>query len=140
MRTGHTWTTADFDQLCWHDNYLHGLYLDYEKHELILDIDYIVSWPTCGAGQAIEFGVCPATLRFHDVRRLRIEVDLMDVLEMSIGEIVRSEALSWQVVLNWPVKGPAITFAASGFTQVAREGPVIVGPEQHLPFSGRSRI
>ena len=140
MRAGHTWTTADFDQLCWHDNYLHGLYLDYENHELILDIDYIVSWPACGEGQPVEFGVCPSTLRFHDVRRLRIEAELMDVLAMSIGEIVRSEERSWQVVLNWPVRAPAITFAASGFTQVAREGPVIVGPEQHLPFSRRSRI
>lgn len=95
MRAGHTPTTADFDQLCWHDNYLHGLYLDYENHESILDIDYIVSRPACGAGQPIEFGVCPSTLRFHDVCRLRIQVGLMDVLEMSIGEIVRSEALSW---------------------------------------------
>lgn len=72
-----TWTNADFERLSWHDNHVHGLRIVEGEHgsgELVLDIDHIVEWLPPVEGSC-RFLLAPATLTFHEVYDLRIEID-----------------------------------------------------------------
>jgi hypothetical protein len=75
------WTDADFEDMSWHDNHVHGLQIrsgDYGAGELDLDLDYIVEW-LCAEDGSCEFRLAPATLTFREVSELRIEVDYQAV-------------------------------------------------------------
>src|SRR5262250_3301314 len=125
------------DRLSWHDNLIYGLHLrcpDPERgvwrSDLILDIDHIVEWVRSEDGR-ICFRVAPATLVFHDVGDLRIDVDFKGqgeaLNELSIAEITRAPSNPanrmgrerWRIVLNMPAGGE-IAFVASGYTQSLR--------------------
>jgi hypothetical protein len=129
----------------WHDNLIYALHLQAAdpdrgiwRSDLVLDIDHIVEW-ICGADKSVSFLVAPATLVFHDVRDLRIDVDFgssgyrMNLNEMSIAQIVREPAerpagpgappyYAWRIELNLP-QGGVIGFGASGYTQSLRAEP-----------------
>jgi hypothetical protein len=148
-------SSLDFDDLTWHDNALYGLRLDVgdcargDWHaDLVLDIDHIVEW-LCGTDKQVCFRVAPATLTFHDVTDLRIAIDCGDsggqiaLHALSIHAITRDRILDqkicfdrpyfrWRIALNWPQDG-AITFGASGFTQVLRAEPVLRDQQQLSP-------
>lgn len=130
------WTAADFDELSWHDNYIHALRVVEGEHgagELVLDLDHIVEWLPPVEGQC-RFLVAPATLTFHEVTGLRIDIDYAAsqaaIVPMSIGEIAREplvypngyRSFRWRVLLNWPAG--ELTFAGPGFTQVLRTRPI----------------
>lgn len=132
------WTTEDFDVLSWHDCHIHGLRLASvnEEHgtaELVFDIDYIVEW-LCQGEQAFRFRVAPATLTFHDVFGLRLELDYASpaagMTPFSIEGIERepisypsgTPSFRWRLPVNWP--SGEITFESPGFTQVLRQEPV----------------
>jgi len=141
----HVTTHADFENESWHDNYLYGLSIDVGdieaddwRAELVLDIDHITEWVK-GADGAITFLVAPATLVFHDVTDLKLNIDWgrsghqTALHEASIGQIEREQVAdqkicldrpyySWRIVLNWPHDG-MITFGASGYTQKLRKEP-----------------
>src|SRR5262245_6916041 len=129
------WTEADFDQLSWHDNSIYGLALRTEnwKSDLLLDIDYITEW-LCGVDQRVRFLIAPATLTFHNVTDLRLDVDWGDshfqvaLIEPSIHAITRERVAhqlihldrpyyEWTIQLNLPKPGGFIRFGATGFTQ-----------------------
>jgi hypothetical protein len=133
------WTTTDFETLSWHDCHFYGLRLDPRKQgtaELEFDIDFIVEW-ICQTDRSIEFRVAPATLIFHNVFGLRVELDyaspvLAGMLPFAIDGIER-EVLSrrsvhssfrWRLPVNWP--SGVITFESPGFSQVLRRPPILV--------------
>ncbi len=151
-------THADFDDTSWHDNYIYGLSIlvgdiaagDW-RCELVLDIDHIVEWVIAGAG-AMQFRVAPATLTYHHVTDLRLDIDWGDsgfrtaLHEASIDQISRARIANqkicldrpyyhWQIVLNWPAGG-VIAFGSSGYTQALRSEPVLqneqklIGPKR----------
>jgi hypothetical protein len=148
-------SSLDFDDLTWHDNALYGLRLDIgdcargDWHaDLVLDIDHIVEW-LCGVDRQVRFRVAPATLTFHDVTDLRIAIDCGDsggqiaLHALAINAITRDRILDqkicfdrpyfrWRIALNWPQDG-AITFGASGFTQLLRAEPVLLDQQQLSP-------
>ncbi len=69
------------DETSWHDNLIYGLHLEAPdpdsgnwQSNLLLDIDHIVEW-VCGTDGSIKFLVAPATLAFHDVTGLCIDID-----------------------------------------------------------------
>ena len=148
-------SSSDFDDLWWHDNALYGLRLDVGdctrgdwRSDLVLDIDHIVAWLRDADGQ-IRFRVAPATLTFHDVTDLRIEVDCGDsggrvaLSALSIDAITRERLREqkicldrpyyrWQIALNVP-QGGRVAFGASGFTQVLRAEPVVQDQQQLSP-------
>ncbi|MDV4012483.1 hypothetical protein BAY06_08330 [Elizabethkingia anophelis] len=38
------WTDMDFEQMGWHDNYIHAIVFPNENQKLVLDMDYIFKW------------------------------------------------------------------------------------------------
>jgi len=154
-------TEADFERLSWHDCCIWGLKLgagdpDVEDwtSDLFLDIDFIVEW-ICGIAGGAQFRVAPATLTFHGVTDLRINIDWGDtnfrqaLHQVSIHQIEREPVreqqvyldrpyYSWRIVLNWPKAGE-IAFGAVGFTQLLLADPVLTS-KQHLSLRERSEI
>src|ERR1700732_1231921 len=70
-------THADFDEMSWHDNHVHGLQIGAGENgsgELILGINCLVGWlnPTEGV---FQFRIAPAILTFAQVTDLRLDVD-----------------------------------------------------------------
>ena len=131
------WTDAQFDSLSWHDNHVHALRIIEGPHgtgTLALDIDYILEWLPSEERKGYRFRICPAELRFLNVTDLRIRLDYATataaVGPFSLAGISRREearqhytAQIWTLAINWP--GGEISFAASGFEQVATGGPVV---------------
>ena len=150
-----------FDGLLWHDNYVYGLAVslgDIERgdwrSDLVLDIDHIVEW-VCEAETRPRFRVAPATLTFHDVTDLRIDLDWGDsggrvaVSEASIHVIDRSSVVDqkicfdrpyyrWRIDMNVPFGGK-IAFGATGFTQLLHAEPLLID-EQKLTPSQRAGL
>ena len=148
-------SSSGFDDLSWHDNALYGLRLDVGDHarrdwrsDLVLDIDHIVEW-LCGAEGGVRFRVAPATLTFHHVTDLGIGIDCGDsggriaLIVLSIHAITRERLQAqwicldrpyyrWRIALNQP-QGGAITFGASGFTQVLRAEPIVQDQQELSP-------
>jgi hypothetical protein len=154
-------TTPDFEALSWHDNALYGVRLDIGdlergdwRSDLVLDIDHIVEW-LCGMEGQVRFRVASATLTFHHVADLQIAIDCGDsggqvgLQALSIDTITRERVRDqkicfdrpyyrWWIALNSP-QGGAITFGASGFTQVLRAEPVLMD-QQQLPSPDRMPV
>ncbi len=144
----HSWTEADYTQMSWHDNHVHGLAIYSGEHgagELALDIDYILEWLPPDQGR-YTFVVAPATLCFRDVTDLRISLDYVNpsaaITPFSISAIEREEhvypnghaTFRWSVGVNWP-EG-VLTFLASGFRQTIRGKPITT-TEQFLADAQR---
>jgi hypothetical protein len=75
----HIWTDAQFDEMSWHDNPVHGLRIvegPYEAGELILDLDYILEWIKDEEG--FRFRTPPTHLRFREGTNLRMSHGLCD--------------------------------------------------------------
>ncbi len=149
---------TDFKGLSWHDDTIYGLRFDVgdsfqgDWHaELVLDIDHIVEWVREAGGQ-VRFRIAPATLVFHDVTDLKIDMDWGDsgeraaLHEASIAGITREPVpdqpgyparahYRWRIAINWP-QGGEIGFGARGFTQTLRAEPVLLD-EQRLPAGAR---
>ena len=140
-------TTDDYESRSWHDNYVYGLYFSIRdwNADLVFDIDHILEW-VCGVDGGAQFRVAPATLAFHDVTDLKINVDWGDsgfqtaLHEMSIHQIARDRVedqkicldrpyYRWTIKTNWP-KNSHIVFGASGFTMTLRSEPVLQDQQQ----------
>ena len=148
-------TERDFDQLSWHDNHLYGIHFSIGdaslgdwRSDLVLDIDHIVEW-VCGTDGRTRFLVAPATLTFHDVTDLKIDIFWGDsgfrvaLHEASIAGIGRSQVADqricldrpyfrWLIETNWPSEGKVV-FGASGFTQVLRAEPILAEEQKLSP-------
>jgi probable F420-dependent oxidoreductase len=139
-------THADFADLSWHDNEIYGIEFrvgDAEKDDwtsdLALDIDYIVDW--IRKGDAMQFSIAPATLVFHGVTDLRLEIDggqvgqQVSLLLPSIAAIERERIVDQRVFLDrpyyrWCIRlngspNGELAFGAVGFTQTLRREPVL---------------
>lgn len=154
-----TQTTTPASAPSWHDNLIYGIHLQSAepdrgiwRSDLVLDIDHIVEW-ICGEDRQVSFLVAPATLVFHDVSDLRIDVDFgsighaMNINEMSIAQIVRELVerpagappyFAWRIELNLP-QGSEIVFGASGYTLTLRSEPKLTD-EQRLPADARAPL
>jgi hypothetical protein len=96
---------------------------------------------------AFRFRIAPATLAFHDVFGLRVELDYASptacMAPFSIDGINRKPlsystgytSFRWRLPVNWPAG--EITFDSPGFTQILRQEP-IVHESQCLTASQRS--
>ena len=143
-----SWTEADYAQMSWHDNHVHGLTIHSGEHgtgELILDLDYILEWLPPVQGR-YSFVLAPASLCFREVSDLRISLDYMNpsaaITPFSINAIDREQhtypngftTYRWSVGVNWP-EG-LMEFIASGFRQTIRGEPVTAS-EQVLTAAQR---
>lgn len=147
MTTPDIWTTSDFDAMNWHDVHVHAFRIVEGAHgsgELILDIDYILEWH---AGATLHsFVVAQATLQFHDVHDLVMNLDYAAPQAgfgaFSIDGVAREpftdargfNAVRWRLEVNWP--DGSIEFIATGFTQTRVGEPVM---QMRQSFSAASR-
>jgi len=129
------WTTADYESLGWHDNRVHGLRIlsgGDSGGELVLDLDHIVEWLPQSGDEPFRWRVAPATLTFHSVFNLRVEIDYaaigagttpfsIDRIEREVVQPGDPARFRWRIKVNWP--DGAIIFESSGFTQVLRAAP-----------------
>lgn len=144
------WHTEDFESLSWHDVHVHGMrFASFNEDEgaadLVLDIDYILKWEQ--RGNAFVFTVCPAELTFHDVFRLKLELDYLTptvgMSPFSIHGIDReplsfpagSKSFRWHISINCPrgsldFEAPAFTLELVG-KPVAESGQWL-SPEQRV--------
>jgi hypothetical protein len=154
-------TDVDFDRLSWHDCHIWGIAVragdpaegDWTS-DLALDIDYILEW-ICGTRGGGQFRVAPATLVFHEVTDLRIDIDWgrsdfrQALHPVSIAGVERARIqdqkvqldrpyYSWTIRLNWPAGG-TVAFGARGFTQTLRADPVLTS-SQRLSQAQRARV
>lgn len=140
------WTTADFDAMSWHDVHIRGWRLDGADEatgcaDIVLDIDYLLEWhPACG--DAFEFTVCPAELRFHEAFGLKLALDYGNAaLGPFVIEAIAREAFAYPTCVesfHWRLHVVAprgeLAFDAPRFTQVQtgaarrQRGQAIVGP------------
>ena len=151
-------TNDDFPNLSWHDNHIYGIHFAIQGWDagLVFDIDYIVEW-VCGVDGGAQFQVVPATLRFHNVTDLKLDIDWGDsgfqvaLHEVSIDQIKRERITNqkicldrpyyrWTIETNFPRPG-SITFGADNFTQTLRADPVTqdeqkLARESRPPYSG----
>jgi hypothetical protein len=135
------WTEDDFQSMCWHDNCVHGIRLRNPSggydFDLELDIDYIVEW-ICDTNRACRFAVAPATLTFHNVNQLVIDVQLSYKESLTIAGIEREEIATdaerevglrkcrWNITLHsYSNRKNRISFESTGFLQVLRKPPVV---------------
>lgn len=141
-KTKKKWTDADFEKMIWHDNYIHGFYVDAENTQLIFDIDYIFEW--LESDNKFNFLVSPSTLIFHNVYNLKIAISWTDsALEMAIDKIIRDNKqltpnkkftkYEWTINIIWPKPGGNITFESTGFTQIIRKKPKLFSKQKILP-------
>ncbi|WP_105478215.1 hypothetical protein [Escherichia coli] len=67
-----------FNEVCFHDNLIHGIIFCSDSGEfssdIALDIDYIEKWIKTEEGE-IFFVISKALLKFHDVTDLKILID-----------------------------------------------------------------
>ena len=129
------WTHDQFEEMSWHDNHVHALRIvagDQGAGELVLDIDYIAEW--LRNGDAFQFRLVPATLRFIDVTNLRFSLDYasasaalgpfsIHAIERRTEQRERYVAQLWRIEVNWP--GGEVSFEASGYEQSATAKAVI---------------
>lgn len=146
--TEYAWSTAQFGEMSWHDNHVHGLRVvqgDYGPGRLILDLDYILEWLPCDDGR-MRFRILPAYLTFLEVFNLRITLDYATstaaLVPFSIHAIERRteareryDAQEWTIQVNWPAG--EISFEAEGFEQRGVAPPVL-SDEQYLKPGERS--
>ena len=149
---------TEYDPYRFHDNQIHGIAFrsadpdqgDWTS-DLILDIDHVLEWVK--DGDRIRFRVRPATLTFHGVTDLRLNLD-GTVEGHSVGvalpwilEIERSRPeepprdparprYDWKIVLSSTPDGE-LSFGSWGYTLELRGEPVLQD-EQGLTFAQRA--
>jgi hypothetical protein len=132
--TEHVWTHRQFEEMSWHDNYVHAIRVvegEFGSGELVLDLDYILEW--LPAGEGCRFRILPVDLRFLEVTRLRIALDYatptaglvpfaLDRIERLSEQRDRYVAQVWKLIVSWP-EGE-ISFEANGFEQRGVAAPI----------------
>ncbi len=134
------WTNADFDQMNWHDNTLHGIGFRVPRQgydcDLVLDIDFILEVTAGPDGKWYEFLLVPATLAFHLVSKCHIDLGMAYREQLQIDRIDREDCTTgaerkaglvnyrWTIFLQ-SLSGHEnrITFESAGFTQLAKGKP-----------------
>jgi hypothetical protein len=152
----------DFEKVYWHDCRIWGLVFhsgDADEgdwtSDLVLDIDFIVEWICSVQEGPTQFRVAPATLTFHGVTDLKLNIDWgntgfqVALHEVSIDHISREQIsdqkifldrpyYKWTIRLNSPKQGE-IVFGAVDFTQTLRAEPVLTD-KQCLSVQSRKRL
>lgn len=145
----------NFDPFMFHDNLVHGIAVCVEgfKSELRLDLDYIISWPTCVPEDPDvgDFSVVKGLLTFQDVTDLNVTIDwgstgyttavsgpYIDVIQRNeIAPALRlPEYFTWKIIFS--DGRSSISFGASSISLQTFGDPIKVG-RQYLTEQERSR-
>ncbi len=144
------WTVEDFPQMSWHDCHVHSVAWDQDgewQSDLVMDIDYITEW-LCGTDKSCRFMVAPATLRFHNVDNLRVDLTLKFKQPIEIDSVERSRLPDERFTnYHWTIaiqnssgeKDNTILFDATDFTQELTGRPMEI-EGQCLTASARANL
>lgn len=116
------WTNDDFEFMGWHDCPIYGIRFD---NEILIDLDYILKWELDTTKKAYSFWISPATLIFHNVSNLHIDINLdfingIEILDIN-REILKDTKTKWII----GAQEGTITLIASGYTQYIRRIPLL---------------
>lgn len=145
------WSTEDFEQMSWHDVHVHGFRfatVDSEagSADLVLDIDYILEWKP--SGNAFQFTVCQALLRFHEVFDFRMTLDykspsagmcpfsISGIECEAIEAVTGYKSFRWVLPINWP--HGELEFQARGFVQSLLGSPRVQSSQLISPSERQS--
>ncbi|MBD1935650.1 MULTISPECIES: hypothetical protein [Cyanophyceae] len=139
------WSDADFEQMGWHDAYVHAIAAIPENFELLFDLDYIVQWISpVTQDEYLTFLVAPATLVFRNVWNIELHLESQSG-EFSLQNIDR---LDEQTTPNekmtdwlWKLDGNegSLSFRSTGYKQYFRRQPILTKFQQ-LKFEERDGI
>ena len=127
------WESKDFDDMAWHDCKLYGMAFNDLKHDLYLDIDYILQWINRPKENDFMFYVAPATFVFSRVHDLQCSIFSLDFV---IDEVLQNNPkivsvrgsensfleYEWSISLT---KGE-INFKSIGFEMFLRKLPNLI--------------
>ena len=136
------WSEKDFQAMGWHDCTILALAL--EKHNLLLDIDYILNWvEPSKRGDPYKFWVSPATLIFENIHSLAIDIDIegwnLDGHQIEIDDIEREDQQEFgksgtikQTEWKWTImlQEGDIVFRSIGYKQYLRKKPILSSSER----------
>ena len=113
---------TDFENISFHDNFIHALTYDPEDSELLFDIDYLIEWLEPDEEGCYSFNIAPSTLIFYGVSNLEIDIGINGIATFDILEIkreiepprkgVKVPIYRYEIVLDHVGK---ITFSSIGF-------------------------
>ncbi len=123
------WTDEDFDQMGWHDNYIHAISFG-GNFELLFDIDYIFKWVL--TGKTYHFWIAPCTLIFENVYDLQLDIAswntgiaISDISRENPRRPLNADYISRETEMDWlidAVQG-SIAFKSVGYRQYVRQLP-----------------
>lgn len=123
------WTELDYDQMGWHDSYIHAIVFPLEKFRFILDIDYIFQWELNPESQSYNFWVAPCELTFQNIYNLSVNIDFKNHIGLEILDISRPSCRDTGKAIMWSYKIECsqgqIEFEAMGYTQRIKSQPVL---------------
>ena len=128
---GTRWEDADFNNMSWHDCYIHTLGIDKAmpfRTDLVLDLDYICRVTKTSNG-TLHIYMAPAFLRFLDVCNVCIRISREDLHIFCIDRVFNTDERD-----HWTIRftdsyeqDHRIEFDAAAFVQELRSSPVEVG-------------
>jgi len=147
------WSDADFEQMGWHDCYIHGISFGNGSEEngtsdLLMDIDYIFGWVNpIEPDRFFKFWIAPCTLVFENTMTLEMSIDEQEGLAFvpfQISDITILDRLrrgSDPYGYHWKVwlQSGYLKIKSYGFKQYVRRNPVQV-PRQYLSLEERKGI
>ena len=132
------WTNDDFEDMCWHDNRVHGVKIHSPRegweYDIIFAIDYILEWINIDG--RFRFIVAPARLAFHGAHNAQITVLLNYRQNLDIDRIEREDISSdaekkagytkYMFSIYFHYQKNPITLEANGFTQSLISAPILM--------------
>ncbi|WP_347066851.1 hypothetical protein [Flavobacterium sp. WV_118_3] len=123
-------TDENFEEMKWHDNYIHAISFPDENLQFGLDIDYLFDWILDNQDNTYTFIVSPCVLLFFNVSHLKIDIDFQNIIGLNILDINRinprlspnKKITLWDFEIITD-KG-LIKFEFSGYKQIVKEQPV----------------
>jgi len=140
------WTDGDFQEMNWHDCYIHACAFNPEEFEFTLDLDYILKWIQPEPNETLfHFEVSPATLVFENVYDIIFDLSINSSLQ--IDNLSRTEPkpprnkdfihkdFEWRWIID--CNGGSVSFSSTGFYLYIRSAPQF-GNTQKLDIHTRN--
>jgi len=141
------YTEEDFEDMDWHDVYIHGMGFDSKNFELFLDVDYIFKWIKKPRAKYYSFIIAPATVVFRNVWDYTCDfISNINLTIMSIDRINprvpnNHEYIKDKTEWRWEIEllEGEIKFNSTGYKLYTRQQPEIKR-QQHYTLQERNGI
>lgn len=126
MNKNYTFTEVNFEKMNWHDSRFYSISFPNKSLEIILDIDYIISFNDKNK----IFEILPSKLVFYDVSNFKINLDFNNTIGIDISEIRRQNktvlsnkrTIIWEYIIE--TDHGTISFNSTGYSQSSDKLPI----------------